>query len=419
MTKLPDKNQHLNAVNGIFAPKFNLGTTTTMAHCKTKTGNKMIKAGLLAAALQISTLGISVQATANTGNDRTQGVIQNNSGATFQTEVGLAKSSMMADPAAALTHAIKAQDLTVTLDSVTQRKESLATALWLQSEALLRTGRSTESCPLLERSLVLVADTGDGTKLVGDLHLALARALKKTGDVSGAMDNLQKAHEIFEQLGEKRSAAMVLLTIGSIYNEAQSYNNALEFFARAIVVYPSDPALELSAANNSGNAYKALGKHDRALAHFKRALEISAGMDSAILQGRILTNMASVQVLQNDLDAAEASTGQALALLGEAGDNDWSKFVWGIKADIALAQNKPFQAVEYIAQTFDGSNIAATSVPFLEMHQIAQRVYRLAGQDALSLDHLKSFERLDGMVREAGATISLALDGTKFNFARH
>lgn len=392
-----------------------LSATSTKVSTRTGNASMTLKAGLLAAALHLSFGGIGEQALAAATNDQAQVGAQAQNWQSFQDEVGKARTNMMADPASALEHALRAQELSIYFDTAERRHESLATALWLQSEALIRVNRIDEVRPLLDRALKLTTENGAKTKLVGDLHLALARVSRQTGDVEVALESLNQAHGVFTQLGETRSQAIVLQCIGSIYNEARSFDQALEYYERAVEIYPSDPSLELSAANNSANTLKELKRYEASIASFNRALEIGVEMGSPLLQGRILTNIASVQVMKGDLDAAEVSANKALQQLKEAGDQNWSKFIWGIKADIFLARKNTNKAVEFIAMTFAGSDVGKTAASYRDMHEIAHRVYLSAGRDGQSQNHLKSFTRLDNQGREAGTNVSLALASAKFS----
>lgn len=376
----------------------------------------ILETALVALALQFSPAGFSEQALAATTSNLALTGAQGQNWQNFQGEVDKARQYMMSDPAAALAYAKNAQGFSVYFDTADRRNESLATSLWLQSEALLRVNRVSEVRPVLDRALGLVDQTGAQTKLVGDLHLALARVSRQTGDVDVALNSLNRAHEIFTQLGETRSQAIVLQCIGSIYQEARSHEQALEYYARASKIYPSDPSLELSAANNSANALKELHDYKASLVSFNKALKISKDMGSPLLQGRILTNIASVQVMDGDFDAADASATRALQMLREADDTNWTKFVWGVKADIALARAKTDEAVEYIAMTFVDSDVEKMNASYRDMHEIAHRVYLSAGRETQSQDHLNSFNQLNTKSQEAGATMSRALASARFSF---
>lgn len=375
-----------------------------------------LRAGSILVALHLSVAGITGQASADISTDQMHYDVQEQIFVEFQDAIDSAKTNMMSNPAKALEFAQRAQDLTEHFGTSIHKPESIATSLWLRSEALMRVNRTSEVRPLLDQALDLVKEAGTETKLVGDLRLALARASRQTGDVEIALKSLHKAHETFATLGEARSQAMVLQGLGSIYADARSFEQALEYYDRANRAYPADLSLELSATNNSANILKEVGNYDEAQIKFSRALEISKEMESTILQGRILTNIASVQVRAGDLDAAEMSADRALQLLQQTGGADWSRFVWGIRAEIALARDENSRALEYVATAFEGADLHSTTAPWRDIHEIAYRIYQANGLYVQSLNHLEAFKRLDDKGREVTATASLAVANAEFDF---
>lgn len=365
------------------------------------------KTGLLVVALQLSCAPFQGQVFASATVEPNFASAPNQAWAAFQGEIDKAKKNMMADPATALDCARKAQELTEAFGPSTLKQEGIATSLWLQSEALIRVNRASEVQPLLGRALEIIDKTGSETKLTGDLHLVLARVSRQAGAFDKALENLHLAHDTFARLGEARSQAIVLLGIGSIYNDALSYDMALEYFVRADEVYSGDTSLVLSATNNAANALKGVGQFDAALAKFYGALEISREMKSPLLQGRILTNIASVQILTGDLDGAEASADLALTLFDRIDAQEWAKFAWGIKAEVALSKQQNANALDFINRTFAGSNTALTKAPFREMHEIATRVFFENGLDQQSARHDQAFRRLEAKCQEV-ANMALA-----------
>lgn len=393
-------------------------TATLAKPTSTRDTWAICKAGLFFVALQIATVCAYEPALAETSVEPAQVAAEEQIWIDFQEEIGEAKKVMMADPVGALKFARKAEELVKSLDDSTDKREGLATSLWLESEALLRTNRVAEARRVLDRAIELVVESGEESKLVGDLRLTLARAAQQDGELDVALKNFHQAHDIFALLGDKRSQAKVLLSIGSIYNDARAFNQALEYNARAVDVYPDDLPIELSAANNSGNTLKELKNHEESLVAFNRALEIGRVMDSPMLQGRIMTNIASLQVQSGDLDAADVSADQALLLFEKAGDTDWSSFVWGIKAEIALARGHNDEAVDAISKTFVDVDLATTNASYRDMHEIAYRVYQETGLYGQALSHMRSFKRLDDQGRDVAAKANLALVNAKFDFDR-
>lgn len=335
----------------------------------------------------------------------------------FDQLVGQAKSSMMASPAEALEHARRAEDIALSLPSSSRSSAALATSLWLQSEALIRVNQIAEVLPLINRALGTIDEEASRSKLAGDLLLTLGRVSRLSGDVEASLSSFHRAHKIFAELQIARSQSIALQSIGSIYNDARSFERALEYYERANEVYSDDPSLDISSANNRANTLKELGRYDEALEQFNRALEISSNIHSPLLEARVLTNLATLHILADDLEAANHTADRALGLLKASDDNNWSRFVWGIKAQVAFRQGRTIEAEEYMTSVFAGTDLGETTAPFRDMHEIAFEILRSNKKHDLALQHHEAFKRLDDHARDAAVSTNMALMGARFDFA--
>ncbi|MBB3763530.1 EAL domain-containing protein [Sphingomicrobium lutaoense] len=332
----------------------------------------------------------------------------------FTAKIEEAKSSMMADSAAALELAREARKLASS--EAGQEDVARLTAQWLEGEALMRLNRGEEAADLLGKSLAEAERIAPRTKLHADLLRSHASVNAFGGNYGEALSSFLEAHERYQALGEARSEAIVLQNIGSLYSDARDYQRVLGYYRQARLAYPEDPALSLSAHNNTANALKELKKFDEAEAEFRKALEIAAKMDSPLLEARILTNIASTQYLRGQLGAAEATVVKGLAF-AEKGAEPWEPFLYGVRAQIALARGNAKLAERYLQRTFAGQDLDATSPFFRDFHETAFTVYSALGQHQRASQHLVAFNRLDGQARDLSAKANNALLGARFDAA--
>lgn len=335
----------------------------------------------------------------------------------FDELIRQSKASMMADPALAYDIAGQAEDIALSFATSKNSPKAVATSLWLQSEALIRTNRVDDVEPLLDRALGAIQGDALKSKLGGDLLLVRGRVSRLTGDVETALNSFHKAHAIFIELEIARSQSIVLQSIGSIYNDARSFERVLEYYGRADEVYSGDPSLDISSANNRANALKELARYDEAIEQFSRALVISSEIDSPLLEARILTNLASLHILTGDLAVAERTADMALERLKDSDGDKWTSFVWGVKAKVDYRRGDVVRARHFISKAFAGIDIAETFSPYRDMHEIAYEIYAETSEHALAFQHLEAFKRLDDHGREVSASANLALIGAQFDFA--
>ncbi len=335
-------------------------------------------------------------------------------GELFEEKIAAAKASMMADSAAALTHARGAVDF---IDgNSAEANEARLTAKWLEAEALLRLNRADEAMEIATATLEEAERILPGTTLHADLLRSNGSMAAVASDYGKALAFFLKAHELYNALGEKRSEAIVLQNIGSLYSDARDYERVLRYYRQATETYVEDAALSLSAHNNKGNALKELGRLEEAEEEFRLALTVANQMGSPLLQARILNNIASVQFTRGRLAAAEETAGRAYAIArGEA--PEWIPFIYGVRSQIALERGNLRDAASYLTRTFEGQKLADTSPYFRDFHQTAYETHRGLGNYRLASEHLASFNRLDSQARDLSAKANNAILGARFEAA--
>ena len=176
----------------------------------------------------------------------------------FDDSVADAKASMAGAPMQALENAKVAEKLAAKSDT----PNALTTALWLQSEALTRLNRADEAKPIVERAIALIED--DTSKLSGDLLLARGRIERVLSQEGKALQSFQAAFRVFELLDEKRSQALALQSIGTLYDSAHQYKRVIDYYERASNAFSDGAILDLVSLNNRANAYRELERYDEA-----------------------------------------------------------------------------------------------------------------------------------------------------------
>ncbi|WP_162806393.1 EAL domain-containing protein [Sphingosinicella terrae] len=334
----------------------------------------------------------------------------------FDGQVAAAKAAMMADPEAALRHARNASTLAGRLADPQDRLIAEATGQWLESEALLRVNRPEEAAALVNRGLATATRHAPRTKLHADLLKARAGILLVTGSVQRALADLLSAHEVYRALGDGRSQAIVLQHLGSIYLDARDYDRALRYYQQANEAYSEDPALAVAAHNNRGNALKDLGRYGDAEREYRLALAAARTMGSDLLEARILSNLASAQMLDGDLASAEQSASLGLRISARSAVG-WEPYLWGVRAQVELARGDLVSARRYIERTFAGVDLDHSTMPFRDFHDAASRIYVRSGDPAAAFRHLAAFKRLDDEARNVAATTGSALMAARFDAA--
>lgn len=335
---------------------------------------------------------------------------------TFRSEIAAARANMMATPSVALTHLAAAEAL---LDDGLERTDihtAFATLWWLQSEALTRLGRPLDAKPVAERALDSLGENPEPTKLYADILVSLGRINKLTSEFGRALEDFQRAYEVYRDIGDSRSESIALQSMASIYTDARQYERAEHYYTQAAMRHRGDASLDLALTNNLGNVYRELGQYDAALDHFERAQTLAAAMGSGILQARILNNIASLHIAFGDFTAAEVAVDEAFSRIDDPTQSEWTRFLWGTKAQIAYGRGEYRLARTEIARTFDGVSLEDTTQDFAEFHEAAANIYQALTAWDQAVPHLRAFKRLDDEARDVAASANSTLLGAQFDF---
>lgn len=333
----------------------------------------------------------------------------------FEEEITTAKKSMMGAPQTALDAARRAETLAKNENFGTDKKQALATSLWLQAESLTRLNKPEKAAPIIERAMLQLDDRQ--SKLGGDLLLSKGRLSRVLGRDDEALNSFQSAFAIFEEIGANRSQAIALQGIGTLYDDAHQYRRMIEYYAKASEVFSDDAMLDLVSLNNRANAFRELGEFDKAHALSSQALGMAVESGSEMLQARILTNIAVIEIRAGHFDDAATAIEEGLIKIENPEAEGWAPFLWGAKAELELARGDLSAAEQAINKAFADMDISTTTAPFRDFHETASVIYHKQGSSDLALQHHQAFKKLDDQGRDVAASANLAILNAEFDLA--
>lgn len=327
-----------------------------------------------------------------------------------------AKAEMVTDPARALMLATTAERDAATIADPNTRAEASATALWLQSEALIRMRKEQEAAPRITKALQIVSGVGTLGRLRGQLLLSRAGVQQAQSRPAEAMASLQEAFNIFGASGEKRYQSIALQTIASLYTEANDHVSAEKYYKQAAQVYDGDPQLLQFQYNNRGTTLLQLQRFAEAAEQFQQALTIARRLRTESLLPPIYANLARALLEQRKLDRAEAMIGEALKLVGRSNQASTARLL-AIQAEIALLRGDLPRARSLIERSFAGMDLAETPIAFRDAHLTAYEIYKAVGEDQLALRHLERVRSMGDETAKLATSNSNALMAARFDYA--
>lgn len=336
--------------------------------------------------------------------------------ARFNQSIEAAKAAMMSDPQEALRIVDRALAQAERLPDG-KRDVAKATALWLRIEANIGLNRLSDAAAQVGKALTLVKIAAPNSKLHGDLVRSRGAIAAINGKAPDALRDYLEAHRIYKRASDRRAQAIALQDIGTIYGEAGDHERELSYLNEAQDIYNDDPSFMLTTNNNRGEAFRTLGRRREAEQAFLAALVNARDLQSPMLETRILTNLALVQLdLGKMKDAARnAAKAERLGATVEAGD--WLPFVYGVQAAIAAKRGDDRAAIALMERLFDDADFTQTDLIYKRYHELAADLYARNDQPAKALLHFKAFQRLDSEARDLISTASSQLLGAQFNSA--
>jgi signal transduction histidine kinase len=336
----------------------------------------------------------------------------------FNQLVVQARTLMISRPDIALSVAQRAESIAERREATPQNREAVATALWLEAEALNRTNRNAEALRAVTNASGLAASNGTLTKLDGDLAASRAFIAESAGNFALALKNYQLADDIFARLGIRRGQAIALLDLGELYEKARDFDREIRYYREAAQIYSGDPAIAFGAANNLGYAYLQMRRYAEAIPCLQQALGIADSLKSPLLEAQVLTNLALAYAGAQKLAEAERMADRSLMLVSKTDPDGEARFDWATKAEIEYRRGALDAAAADIQKAFHGVDLETTTPRFLIFHDIAYEVYKAKGDLAPAIAHLEAFKRLDDEGRSLSASVNLALLGARFDFAQ-
>jgi two-component system NtrC family sensor kinase len=193
--------------------------------------------------------------------------------AKVNTLIALSKALVGSSPDEALSYAIKARDLAVTLKFV----KGEAYALKYIGIYYYNNSKNVETLDNWLKSLDLFKSIN--YKLgISNMLSNIGALYDKKADDAKALEYTLQSLQLSEELGDKLRIATALLNIGNTYlRKKATRSKALQYLLKAIPISEElkDQDLIVTLNSNLGDAYYALGKTDSALFYFKKGLEAS------------------------------------------------------------------------------------------------------------------------------------------------
>ncbi|WP_176473144.1 ATP-binding protein [Sphingomonas lenta] len=326
------------------------------------------------------------------------------------------RATVLVNPRMALRMGTAAHQQAETISGLRRRKYGHATALWLQSEALLQLGELARARQLIWRGELLVGKVAPTSQLAGDIQLVSGGIYAANADVASALRAYQLAHRTFQKTGNRRSESISLIYISNLYSDGKDHEAALKYLEQALEVYSADPKLLPSIYNNQGTSLYALGRNREAVKQFAKARTLARRLNFSVLESQTLRNILRAQLDDGQIAMAQITAREALLAARHAGGSEEPAML-SVIAQLEFQRGRLQRALSLIEQSFAGVDLTKSTMPMREAHATAHRIHRAVGNAPEALAHLEALKRLDDEATKLATQTSTALMGARFDFA--
>ena len=154
-----------------------------------------------------------------------------------------------------------------------------------------------------------------------------------------ALDNYQKAAEIFNKLNDLRGEAFCYNNIGGIHSEIGNLDLAVAYWNKTLNIKKAlkDTVSIAKTFNNLGVAYKNQGKYDLAFSTLNQALKLFKSLNDIKGVAMVYTNMANIFQRKEEFEKALKYARLSLEMKKMIGDEVGMALVYG---NISMVLNK-------------------------------------------------------------------------------
>lgn len=229
----------------------------------------------------------------------------------------------------------------------TENRHGEAITLGLIGNCHKHLGDRNRALDFLDRALKMKQELGDRLeegKTLSNIGLVYWEA----GDYPKALDHFNRAIAIAREVHDTHLEGAVLNNLSLVYDEKGEYKRSLEQYQKALALHRKSNYREgeSDALGNIGGVYLLLGHYSDAINYYQQALALDEDLDRKPAESQDLGNLAICQAAVGQLDESIKTFDRALTLASSAGlkkeEADWQKG----KASTLLQLGKFDQALQ-------------------------------------------------------------------------
>ena len=334
-----------------------------------------------------------------------------------ETSIAAIKAHMSTDPRSVLKLTQDSRDSIQNLHNKNNQVRANALYDWLTAEAKLRLGILKDALPLSERAVNTLYKVAPKSDDLGNALLTQGGIRAAEGDVSGALNDYQRAYQVFRLIGDPRGKSASLMVIGILYSDGKDNQKSLKYYRMAEEYASASNNIRLALYNNIATTLQDMSNYPKANDYYILARSLADNESNKLLFCRISVNISDNLLQQRKWSASQQNLAPCLTDVAQGRFPSLASQTWAVAAEASFQAGDRQAAQQQIARAFAGVNPAKTTIAFHQAHNAAYQIYKADGQPAKALVHLAALKRLDDEATQLATNTSTALMAARFDFA--
>ncbi|WP_245905403.1 tetratricopeptide repeat-containing diguanylate cyclase [Photobacterium lipolyticum] len=272
---------------------------------------------------------------------------------------------------------------------------------WMVGEALLESVINLIKQSKFDEGLQVVDQVIEIAKASDYSHL-LARALKWRANIyversqySMAMDDYRSALKTFSEQSDDIESSKVLSNISTVYFRLQEWNSAKKYNQRAFRLIEGDgcnnPNLKAMLHVNAGIIARHFDQPEQEAEHIRVAVELFELTGAKFSQLAALNNLITMQLKDNEIEAALANSFRCLELATEISDRSGVAHCNESLAEVYLTRGELQKAAEIALQALEIYNQLQDEKNYMETSELIADIYEAAGDYQRALQYYRQY----------------------------
>ncbi len=244
--------------------------------------------------------------------------------------------------------AINTYDLIIEISDILGLDENALKYSIKKAEMLMVMSKWSDSEKILQQ--VLLAENGSCAQYKANSLNLIGRLYELKGKYNEALNFLNQANGIFEELKDETGLSKVLGNIGMIYKNMGDYDTALTYYNRQLKICENLNDLKGIALStgNIGIIYYELGEYEQAMACYSKQKSIYEQLNDKSGLSYVIGNMGIISFQNHEYNQAEEYYLQQIKICEDIGDKRGIARAFGNIGALRLENNDYDSAVEYL-----------------------------------------------------------------------